>query len=126
MRLFLDECLSPQLALELAADGRHVVLHPRNDGGLGQPDHRVLERCTRENLVIVTENARDFRALASRSDIHPGLIILPCVGRNRAAALLRKAIDHLAVLEAPDDALINRVLEIDVDGAIKVYDLPEA
>lgn len=69
MRLFLDECLSPKLALDWLAEGQHFVVHPRNNGGLGDPDHRVLDRCIEENLVIVTENARDFRALAARTDM---------------------------------------------------------
>ena len=58
MRLFLDECLSPHIALALNDEGDHVVLHPRNDGGLGDPDHRVLARCIDQDLVLVTQNAR--------------------------------------------------------------------
>lgn len=125
MRLFLDECVSPKLALDLLAEGQHFVVHPRNNGGLGDPDHRVLERCTEENLVIVTENARDFRALAARTAIHLGMIMLPCVGRQTADALIRAAIAHLETLGNPDDVLINHVLEIDVNGAIEIYALPE-
>ena len=124
MRLFLDECLSPKLALDLLSEGRHIVVHPRNNGGLGDPDYRVLERCIAENLVIVTENARDFRALAARSDIHPGMIILPCVGRNRAEALLRAAIAHLETMGVPDDVIVNHVLEIDMNGKIEIFALP--
>lgn len=124
MRLFLDECLSPKLALDLLAEGQHFVIHPRNNGGLGVPDHRVLDRCTEENLVIVTENARDFRALAARTDIHPGMIMLPCVGRQTAEAFIRAAIAHLEALGNPDDVLVNHVLEIDLTGAIEIYALP--
>ncbi|WP_366555958.1 DUF5615 family PIN-like protein [Aquibaculum sediminis] len=122
--MFLDECLSPRIALELLAEGKHFVVHPRNDGGLGDSDHRVLDRCIKENLVIVTENARDFRVLAARSDIHPGMIMLPCVGRRSAEALIRAAIAHLEVLGNPDDLLVNHVLEIDVSGTIEIYALP--
>ncbi len=125
MRLFLDECLSPKLALDLLAEGSHFVVHPRNDGGLGDPDHRVLDRCIRKNLVIVTENARDFRALAARSDIHPGMILLPCVGRQKAEELIRTAIAHLEALGNPDDAIVNHVLEIDENETIEMYALPE-
>lgn len=124
MRLFLDECLSPQIALDLNAEGRHYVIHPRNNGGLGDLDHEVLERCLTEDLVIVTVNARDFRALAAREEIHPGMIMLPCAGRARAEALIRKAIAYLEMLGDPADVMVNRVLEIDRDGEIKMYDLP--
>ena len=77
MRLFIDECLSPQMARQLNASGEHVAEHPLDFGGRGAPDHRVLQRCIARELVIVTENARDFRALVDSEDIHPGLIILP-------------------------------------------------
>ena len=120
MRLFLDECLSPRIALELLEEGRHVVVHPRNNGGLGDPDHRVLERCIEDDLVIVTENARDFRALAARAEIHPGMIMLPCVGRRSAEALIRAAIAHLDAIGSPDDVIVNHVLEIDESGAIEI------
>ena len=124
MRLFLDECLSPGIALNLNADGRHVVVHPRNDGGRGEPDHRILARCTAENLVLVTENARDFRALAGSRDIHPGMILLPCVGRQTSEALIRKVIAYLEARGDPDDIMVNHVLEIDEQGQIEIYALP--
>lgn len=126
MRLFLDECLSPKLALDLLAEGQHYLVHPRNNGGLGDSDQKVLDRCTEENLIIVTQNARDFRALAARTDIHPGMIILPCVGRQAAEAFIRAVIAHLEALGNPDDALVNHVLEIDLEGNIDIYALPES
>lgn len=103
----------------------HYVVHPRNMGGLGDPDHRVLERCIEEDLVIVTENARDFRALAARTEIHPGMIILPCVDRHSAKQLIRTAVAHLGGMGNPDDVMVNRVLEIDEQGQIVIYDLPK-
>lgn len=126
MRLFLDECLSPQIALELNAEGRHYVIHPRNNGGLGDPDHKVLERCIDEDLIIVTQNACDFRALAAREEIHPGMIMLPCVGRARAEGLIRRAIAHVEMLGDPAVIMVNKVLEIDSVGGIVLYDLPVA
>ena len=83
MRLFLDECLSPKIAQALNAEGIHVALHPRDFGGLGASDHHVLVTMhVEQNLVLVTANARDFRGLVSTQDVHPGLIILPSVGRG--------------------------------------------
>ena len=95
MRLFIDECLSPQIARELNASGEHVAEHPLDFGRRGDPDYRVLQRCIARELVIVTENERDFRAFIGSEAIHPGLIILPCVGRERSFALLQAAIEHL-------------------------------
>ena len=122
MRLFLDECLSPRVANELMAEEGYYVVHPRNQGGLGEADHTVLARCIENNLIIVTENARDFRVLAA---IHPGMIILPCLGRVQAKALIGTAIAHLETLGDPTDVMVNKVLEAEADGTMTLYDLPE-
>lgn len=76
--------------------------------------------------MIVTENARDFRALAARTEIHPGMIILPCVDRHTAKQLIRTAVAHLGGMGSPGDVMVNRVLEIDEQGQIVIYDLPKA
>lgn len=124
MRLFLDECLSPAIARSLNTEGAHVALHPRDFGGLGAPDHEVLARCVERDLVLVTENAQDFRALVAAEDVHPGLIILPCVGRTRSDKLLRAAIRFLSERGDPMDVMINRVLEVSTETEMTLYLLP--
>ena len=124
MRLFIDECLSPRIARALNASGEHLAEHPLDFGGRGDPDYRVLQRCIARELVIVTQNARDFRALVRTTDIHPGLIILPCVGRERSFVLLRAAFAYLEARGNAMDAMLNHVLEIDEDGSIRFYPLP--
>ena len=124
MRLFLDECLSPQIAQSLNAEGVHLAQHPRDFGGLGAPDHQVLARCIDQDLVLVTQNARDFRALVNVSDIHPGLVVLPHVGRVRSEVLLRAAIDFLSVRGDPMDTMVNHVLEVSADGTMSLFPLP--
>jgi predicted nuclease of predicted toxin-antitoxin system len=125
MRLFLDECLSPRVANELMAEDGYYVVHPRNQGGLGEADHTVLARCVADDLIIVTENARDFRALAARADVHPGMIILPCLDRFAAKNLLKEAITYLRSLGDPSEIMVNKVLEVEVDGTFELYNLPE-
>lgn len=124
MELFIDECLSPSLAADLNASGFHVAQHPRDFGGLGDTDHAVLRRCIDNNLVIVTQNARDFRALVATEEIHPGLIILPLAGRTRAKELVEQAIAYLHTLGDPMMVMINSVLEIASNGSMRLYDLP--
>ena len=124
MRLFLDESLSPRLAQALSATGRHLVLHPRDHGGLGRPDHAVLARCVEQDLVLVTENAQDFRALVARADIYPGLIVLPSLPRARSLALLEETIALLEARGDPMDAMVNHVLEMDKEGRAVLYPLP--
>lgn len=124
MDLFIDECLSPSLAAELNASGFHVAQHPRDFGGLGDTDPAVLRRCIDNNLVIVTQNARDFRALVATEEIHPGLIILPFAGRDRSKELVEQAIVFLQTLGDPTTVMINSVLEIALNGSMTIYNLP--
>lgn len=123
MRLFLDECLSPRIAQALNAEGLHVAAHPRDFGGRGAPDHMVLARCIEEDLVVVTQNARDFRALVGTQDIHPGLIVLPAPERNRSEELLRAAIGFLSAGADPMDVMVNHVLEVSADGRMTLSTL---
>ncbi len=113
--MFLDECLSPKIAPALNAEGAHVAMHPRDYGGLGASDHDVLARCVEQDLVLVTENARD---------IHPGLVILPCVGRTRSEALLRTAINFLSEHGDPLDVIVNHVLEVSEAAEMMLAMLP--
>ena len=124
MRLFLDECLSPTIGQALNSEGAHAVTHPRDLGGLGAPDHEVLARCVERDLVLVTANARDFRALVATEDIHPGLIVLPSVGRAHSETLLRAAIDFLSARGDPMGIMVNQVLEVSEDGEMALYPLP--
>lgn len=124
MRLFIDESLSPKLAVWLNDTGRHDAVHPLHVGRRGEPDRRVLERCIAEDRVLVVQNARDFRALVGTADIHPGLIILPALNRDATWSLLQKAIAYLEAAGDPMDVMVNHVLEIGADGAIRLAPLP--
>lgn len=114
------------MALELMEEDGLYCLHPRNSGGLGAPDHAVLARCLREDLVLVTENAGDFRVLASREALHPGLILLPCTDRETAKSLIRRAVAHLRQEGDPMTLMVNHVMEITREGSIALYPLPDA
>lgn len=124
MKLFINECLSPQLARRLNEEGQHDTTHPRDMGRLGEPDHVVLARCLDEDRAIVTENAVDFRKLVARQELHPGLIILPSVSREQSFSLLVDGIAHLASQGEPSDVIINHVLEIGKDGSFTLSPLP--
>jgi predicted nuclease of predicted toxin-antitoxin system len=130
MQFFIDECISPQIAARLNETGDHVAVHPRDIGRRGDPDHVVLRNAIAEDRIIVTENARDFRGLVGREDLHPGLIILPCVSRDRCLQLLKQAISFLdevsaRVGETPANHMVNRVIEVESSGHCQIYRLPD-
>ncbi len=123
MKLFIDESLSPQLALRLNATGRHDAVHPLHVGRRGEPDHRVVAWCITEDRVIVTQNARDFRRLASKTELHPGLI-LPSADREGTWVLLQVALTFIETRGKPMDVMVNQVLEVDESGAMRLISLP--
>lgn len=73
MRLLLDENVSPRLVAALRADG-HDVVHVRDMGWSGDPDHLLWRRAVADSRTFVTINVRDFRRLAEAEEIHGGLI----------------------------------------------------
>jgi predicted nuclease of predicted toxin-antitoxin system len=116
--LFIDECLSPMLARRLNESAVHEAVHPLDIGRRGEHDSSVVERCLAEDRVIVTGNARDFRRLLRAVQLHPGLIILPAVDRNRTWQLLQQVIEFLAARGDPMHVMVNHVVEIDISGLI--------
>ena|SRR5437870_3088952 len=123
LKFFIDECLSPILAARLNELGIDAV-HPLNVGRRGEGDHIVLKRSLDEDRMIVTENAKDFRGLIGRSQMHPGLIILPSIDREGAWRLLNAVLSFLGQQENPRDYMFNWVLEVSEDETIQAHQLP--
>jgi predicted nuclease of predicted toxin-antitoxin system len=124
-KFFIDECLSPQLARRLNRQGIDAF-HPLDVGRRGEPDHAVLARCIAEDRVLVTENAADFRRLVGAGDLHPALVILPAIDREGTWRLLQAVLEHLRCRSRPEDYMVNRVIEIDEAGVIRVFLLPSS
>lgn len=121
--MFIDECLSPSLAIWLNETGAHDAIHPLHVGRRGARDDTVLARCIDEDRVVVTENGRDFRVLVAQAELHPGLIILPCLDREATWTLLRDAVAWLAARGEPADLMVNHVLDLTKHGQPDFYAL---
>jgi predicted nuclease of predicted toxin-antitoxin system len=123
MRFLIDECLSVDLVLTANQAG-HEAQHVAHIGKAGWKDWNVAAYAGDHDLILVTNNAIDFRRLYSRQAIHAGLVILiPNVGRAVQRLLFRGALDELAAI----GELVNRVLEVDLEGdemLFTLYDLP--
>jgi predicted nuclease of predicted toxin-antitoxin system len=123
MRFLIDECLTIDL-VQIAARAGHQAQHVAHLGKAGWKDGNVARYAADEDFVLVTNNAGDFRKLYAAHAIHPGLvIIIPNVNRAVQQQLFSAAIEELAVL----GDLVNRVLEVDLDGdevTFALYDVP--
>ena len=93
----------------------------RNHGMSGLKDHALFAEIARSGFIFVTNNREDFVELVAEADLHAGLIVIvPNVRRQVQKALFRAALQHVLKI----GTLLNRVLEIDGNGDIRVYYLP--
>jgi predicted nuclease of predicted toxin-antitoxin system len=99
-------------------------MKPGTSRMLDGPDWNVARYARDNDLILVTNNASDFRQLYAAQPLHAGLVILlPNVDRVMQQRLFRAALDELATAGEP----VNRVLEVDLDGedvTLPLYDWP--
>ncbi len=120
IRYLIDECLSPELAKSSFREGVEVV-HVNFRGLTESSDPTIAKWCVAYDYALVTNNGKDFRPIYNRLDVHPGLIIfLKNVDLKGQGRLFRIALDEIAAL--PD--LVNKLIEIDLDGEVTVLDWP--
>jgi predicted nuclease of predicted toxin-antitoxin system len=123
VRFLIDECLSVDLVATAGQCG-HEARHVAHIGRAGWKDWNVARYARDNDLILVTNNAGDFRQLYAAAALHAGLVILiPVVNRVMQQRLFRAALDELALIGEP----VNRVLEVDLDGGeviLTLYDLP--
>ncbi|TAZ03387.1 hypothetical protein ELH81_31165 (plasmid) [Rhizobium leguminosarum] len=84
-----------------------------------------MPRIVAEDFTFVTNNARDFRKLYAREDLHAGLVIIvPQVLPGQQRELFTLVLQELAA--SPD--LVNEVIEIAIEegeALLTRYALPE-
>jgi predicted nuclease of predicted toxin-antitoxin system len=123
VRFLIDECLSVDL-VTVAGQSGHEARHVAHIGRAGWKDWNVARYAREGDLILVTNNAGDFRQLYAAQPLHAGLVILiPAVSRAVQQRLFKAALNELAIIGEP----VNRVLEIDLDDeevTLTLYDLP--
>jgi predicted nuclease of predicted toxin-antitoxin system len=128
VKLFVDENLSPALA-NVCHEAGYEATCSRDRGMLGRADHEVLAFAEAENAVIVTNDATDFRELCAAEEVHPGLIVLANTAREKSEQLLMSALRHIETRAAheevsPRDFMLNRAVEVELDGTCTDYEIP--
>ena len=121
IHLLLDENLSPWVAHQLRIAG-HDVVHVRERGLLGSPDHVVVARASDESRILVTANVGDFRRLASARELHAGMVMFIEGGllRDEQLKLLERVVE--TVTHYGD--MTNVVLTVRIDGELEIEELP--
>ena len=121
LRFLIDECLSASL-LQAAYDEGHEAYHITRLGKSGASDPELVRYALEQDLVIVTNNARDFRRLIENVEIHSGLVVIvPNVKMEAQGELFGRVLTWLKQHKRTD--LVNQVVEVDFEG-VRIYDLP--
>ncbi|MFA1625678.1 DUF5615 family PIN-like protein [Rhizobium mongolense] len=124
MKFLIDECLHTSL-VAVAQDHGHDCFHVNWLGLSGEADWDLMPRIVAGDFTFVTNNARDFRKLYSKEDLHAGLlIIVPQVLPVQQRELFALILQELA--ETQD--LVNEVVEVTIEGDEAIltrYALPE-
>ena len=121
IRLLIDECLST--ALVGVARGRgHPVDHVTYLGLAGRQDWNLIPVIEAGDYCFVTNNRGDFLRLYGRQTLHNGLIVIvPNTQRQAQIDLFCRVLNELSRMSD----LINQVIEIEADGRITRFALPE-
>jgi hypothetical protein len=96
---------------------------------LGASDRVIAELCMDEDRVLVTNNIGDFLALAREAGLHPGLVVMPLASREEERQWMALAIEGIekearVASRGPAALMVNRVVEVGVDGQCSNYDYP--
>lgn len=124
MKFLIDECLHTSLVAVAQSRG-HECFHVNWLGLSGETDWDLMPRIVEGNFTFVTNNARDFRKLYAKEELHTGpVIIVPHVLPARQRDLFEPVLEELA----NEDELLNEIIEISMEEDALVvtrYMLPE-
>lgn len=129
MKLWIDECLSPTLVERANQRGLWATCN-RDRNLLGELDEKLYPVVLEEEAVFVTNNEADFLSLGRGAGLHSGLVVLPQGHRRETQwLLLDNAVDHIEAQaeahdETPADWMVNRYVEVDLEGSVSHRDLP--
>lgn len=116
----IDENLSPSLVRAANARG-YLAFHVNHRGLTSAKDEQVLRYLLCEDLTLVTNNWDDFRPMLGREAVHPGVVILPNVRRDRQIELFDIA---LSAMEERGLDMVNTALAVARDEEVTRYPWP--
>ena len=100
------------------------VIHVRDRGRQGTPDHLIIEWAYVEDRILVTANIGDFEKLAQVRGLHPGLVLIEDgqMPRGEQKTLMERVCIELRNRQSDT---VNRALRVSIDGSMAWFDLPE-
>lgn len=124
MRFLVDECLHHSV-VAVAQERGFEASHVNWLGLSGTSDWDLMPHILQNDYTFLTHNARDFRKLYGKEELHAGLvIIIPQLVPRDQCALFAAILDQGVLI----DGLVNEVVEVSIDGeefVVTRYELPE-
>ena len=122
MKFLIDECLPTELLQEATAGG-HLAQHVSWIGKRSEKDWNLAPFAIENNLIIVTNNSKDFRGdggektgFTTQEELHPGLICLNCDNEKRNKQMFIRLFQIALSELANSTDLINKVIEVTQHG----------
>ena len=122
-RALIDENLSPTLVERLAQRGIFAQ-HVAHLGMAGTSDNELWKRALEVDAFVITHNPQDFIDLATKSELHAGLVLIREGGLDpdEQWARVAAALDFLRAQDVDD--LLNRVVDVRAVDDIEVLAIP--
>ena len=124
LKFLIDECLSHHLVGRLAQRGYPDEIHPIHIGMRSARDDELLALAMRQDRIVVTSNAEDFRKLLAKAPIHAGAILVAFADGETSWRLIETALAFIELQLVPADYMVNRVIEVSAQDGIRPYELP--
>ncbi|AJD44027.1 DUF5615 family PIN-like protein [Rhizobium sp. SEMIA 4085] len=125
MKFLIDECLHSSLVAVAQGHG-HDCFRVNWLGLSGEADWDLIPRIIEGDFTFVTKDARDFRKLYAKEELHAGLVIIV----PQVLPSLQRELFDLILQELVEAQLVNEVIEVTIDGdegaVLARYSLPEA
>lgn len=122
-RFLVDENLSvklPGMAHQRGFEATHVV----HLGLSNWKDWSILEVVEKNNWILVTNNAVEFRSRYRAINLHPGVIfLLPSVRRAQQLMLFEVVLDDIAINPDLANQAIDAVFQPNIGIVIRRYRL---
>jgi predicted nuclease of predicted toxin-antitoxin system len=123
-RFLIDENLSPALIQPARARG-FEAMHVNHLGLRTNTDWDLLKVIAKQDWVLVTNNAIEFRGRYRAIELHPGVVFLvTAVRREEQIRLYKAALDYIGT----DGDMANRAIDVAFDlnrvAIVTAYDLP--
>ena len=105
VRIYVDADLTPRIVSALR-QRNYVCQSAIEDSMADAPDERILERATELDMVLLTNNARDFALLAQewsrQGRQHAGILISEQYRRRQLGEFLRRLLRFLDTVTADE------------------------